>query len=552
MKRVQLHRKALAVLIPVVLLFGHSLNAQERTIELEPERATAELAPLDVSLGGMPPLDPLTLAEDVLESPIVLMDLDTVVLPVPPLPREAVGEAVTLGGEQVFFNATLGGGSVNTVLGSINVFRIGEGPEFRIGYDHRASDGFNFKEPGSGFFRQENRLETWVRLGEEERFGFEAELGYGDERFGLQQQPRFYSAETRELSGLFSARYRWDNRSSTTLSLGLQDLGRVLAVAAVGGDEAPPVEAQRERYYRVEPALSARMEWPRLALTTTLDYSGRFADGVDFGTTSTGGISLRVEGVPLDGLTLFGEGATRYRLDDRAYFPVELGLEYSFRDSWIMRLGGGYRVREQSYGDLWRYYPVAAVPEETRDAPPIDQIMFGEGELSFGLIPGYVQLTIGGGWYTHTDRLIPEPYRSEDAVYPVVRDSFEQISTRARLAFTPVERITAGVEWRGEWSDRETGAPESNVAANIRTDWRRISTEVTAEMALDGNSPAVPLLGGSLRYGIARDVELRIFFSDVLAPLEEEGRTRRGLAPSDSDPFVEPGFEAGAAIRVSF
>ncbi|TVR66841.1 MAG: hypothetical protein EA427_15525 [Spirochaetaceae bacterium] len=552
MKTMEHRAASLTGLILLLLVAGTNLLAQEPTIEMDPERATAEVAPLGVTLGGMPPLDPLALVEDVLESEIARTEQATVILPVPALPRDMVGETVSFGGEQVFFNATLGGGSVNTVLGSINVFRIGDGPEFRIGYDHRASDGFNFKDAGSGYFRQQNELETWVRLGGEERLGLEVELGYGDERFGLQQRPRFYSAETRELSGSVSARYRWDNRSSTSLSLNLKDLSRVLAVSAAIDDDALPVEGRRERYYHVEPVLSARMEWPRFALTAAMDYSGRFADGVDFGSTSTGGVSLRVEGVPLVGLTLYGAGATRYRIDDRAYFPVELGLEYSFRDSWMLRLSGGYRVREQSYGNLWRDYPVAAVPEETETAPPIDQILFGEGELSLGIIPGYVQLGIGGGWFAHSDRLIPGFYESEDAVYPVRTGSFERIFTRAGLTMTPTERITAGLEWRAEWSDRDTGAPENSAAVSLRSDWRRLSTEVTAEMAIDESGSSVPLLGGLLRYGIARDVELRIFFSDVLAPLEEDGRTRRGLAPSDSDPFIEPGFEAGAAVRVSF
>lgn len=527
-------------------------SAQEPVIEMSPERATAEVAPVQVTLEGMPGLPRLPLVDGVLESVVVRTEMTPAVLPVPAIPREMMDDPVALGGEQVFFNATLGGGSVSTVLGSINVFRIGEGPEFRIGYDHRASDGFNFEETGSGFFRQENRLETWVRVGEEENLGFEAEVRYGDERFGLQGLPRFYSAETRELSGMATARYRWDTRSSTELSLNLRDLSRVLAVASTDGDADPPVKAQRERYFHVGPVLSARLEWPRLALETALDYSGRFADGVDFGSTSTGGVSLRVEGVPLDGLTLTGMGATRYRWNDRPYFPVELGLEYSLQESWNLRLAGGYRVREQSYGALWGDYPVAAVADGVEEAPPVDQILFGSGDSTVSILPGLLQFHVGGDWFSHSHRLIPGAYDENTAVYPVDVGSFEQFRSRTGLSVTPTERIRAGIDWNAEWLDRDTGVARHRLDLSVRNDWDNLTTDVSFQVPFDGGEPVMPILGGALRYGIARDVELRVFVSDVLAPLEEDGRTRRGRAPSASDPFIEPGFEAGAAIRVSF
>jgi hypothetical protein len=548
------------VLLMMILLPGRTMviaadePADDPAIEVSPERATAVVAPVDVTLGGMPPLETLSPALEVLD-PVetVHTAMASAPLPMPEIPRDAVEESIGVAGEQVFFNATLGGGSVNSILGSINVFRLGEGPEFRIGYDHRASDGFDLRSPGSGYFRQENTLETWLRFGADRRVGVETDLGYRDSRFGLQRQPKYYSAETRELYGLVVGEYRWDPRSSTAISLEMQDLSRVLATST-DGELDPPVDSERERHYRIAPELSARLEWPRFTLVSALDYSGRFAAGVDLDSSSTAGVSLSVEGIPVDGLTLTGYGATRYRFNDQAYFPVELGMDYSFRERWNLRIAGGYRVIEQSYGDLWDDYPVAATPEIPTTPPPPDQVFFSEGELTVNVVPGFLQLIGGGGLFYHTDHLFPLGYDRDNARYPVIADEFLELNSRTGLVFSVGDRFSTGVSWLGRWEDRPVGVPRHVAELNLRSDWNRVVGEATVVAPIDGNTTIVPAVGGSIRYGIARDVELRIFVSDLLAPLDEEGegRTRRGVAPSPEDPFIEPGFEIGASIRVSF
>lgn len=531
-----------------------SVAADEPAIEVSPERATAVVAPVGVTLGGMPPLEPLSPAMEVLEQvELIQAEMTSAPLPVPEIPREAVEESISVTGEQIYFNATLGGGSVNSILGSINVFRLGEGPEFRIGYDHRASDGFNLRSPGSGYFRQNNALETWLRFGADRRAGLETELGYRDSRFGLQRQPEYYSAETRELYGLVRGEFRWDTRSSTSLSLEMQDLSRVLATATEA-EQDPPVDTERERHYRVNPELSARLEWPRLSLVTALDYSGRFSSGVDLDSSSTIGVSLSVEGIPVDGLTLTGSAATRYRIDDGAYFPAELGVDYSFRERWNLQLAGGYRVVEQSYGELWEDYPVAAVPDGSRVRPPLDEVVFSDGELTINLVRGFLQFTGGGGLYYHINRLIPEAYQRDRAHYPVVAGDFLELNSRVGLTFTVGDGFSAGASWLGRWEDRDVGVPRQSVEVDLRSEWSRLVGEVKAEIPLEEAATIVPAVGGSIRYALARDVELRLFVADLLAPLENdgEGRTRRGVAPSAEDPFIEPGFEVGASIRVSF
>lgn len=62
----------------------------------------------------------------------------------------------------------------------------------------------------------------------------------------------------------------------------------------------------------------------------------------------------------------------------------------------------------------------------------------------------------------------------------------------------------------------------------------------------------LPRIDAAFRVETFRDVELRVGVQDLLGSLETRGRTRRGIAPTGADPFVEPGFEITASVRVSF
>src|SRR6056297_2529414 len=138
----------LVILSTVVPLWAQSNTDPAAGVEVDPERIVVDVAPVAAVVEGLPPLPALDF-EEPRESEIVVEALPQDDLAPPAFPRETFSALPTSpAGEQVYFNATLGGGSVNSVLGNINVYRLGEGLQFRIGYDHRGSDGFNFNEPG--------------------------------------------------------------------------------------------------------------------------------------------------------------------------------------------------------------------------------------------------------------------------------------------------------------------------------------------------------------------------------------------------------------------
>ncbi|MFW5827779.1 MAG: hypothetical protein ACOCU4_06795 [Alkalispirochaeta sp.] len=374
------------VTVSFVIPLGAQTTDDEETaqIEVDPERIVVDVAPVAAVVDGLPALPPLDF-EELREPEVSITELPQEDLPPPDFPRETFQPLpMDSGGEQVYFNATLGGGSVNSVLGNINVYRLGEGLQFRLGYDHRGSDGFNFNSPGTGFFRQENSLETWVRAGSEGSAQLEVEGSYADRRFGLQGLPSYYSADSRTLEGSADLSYQWSPRTLAGVQIDARDEQRVLAASA-SGENSP-----REIYRMVRPVIRGRLEWPRFHVETRGDYEGRFAVDSPIDSSSMVGLEIAVEGVPLEGLTLFAQGATRYRFSDGPFFPVQGGFEFRGSERWAVRTEGGYRVTEQSPADVWPEYTATAWQGGDSQRIPLTETFFTDasGRVSKPFIQG--------------------------------------------------------------------------------------------------------------------------------------------------------------------
>lgn len=529
-----------------------SAQGAEGIMELSPERAAVQVAPISVAVQAMPPLEPLAFREEILQVPVLVGTTVTMELPPPALPRESLEDVAVLTGEQIFFNATLGGGSLNSVLGTINLFRVGEGPQFRLGYDHRSSDGFNGEEPGSGFFRQNNRIETWMRFGDGSPVQLEAEAVYRDTRLGLQQQRQFYSAEQRLLQGMASFEYRRTQSAVAGVTVGVEDHTRVLAVARTDPQEDPSRESPRDGVIRLAPAVWGSIEWPRLAITGTMDYLGLFPAGQDLDASSTVGLRVFLEGVPLEGLTMSAAGAARFRFEDGPYFPVEGQIMYRAAGMWHAGVSGGLRIHEQSIHTLWNSYPVARGDGTLDGLLPRQRTLFVQGEVGVPLFTPGIQARGVFYYGDHQNRLTVRNYDENDAVYPVSVAPMEEIRSEVSLEFRLPVNLQTSVGWTGQWSDRSVGEAEHAIQLNAEGQWGRFGTDFDVLLPITRGAPQLPAVGAVARMEIVREVELRLGVTDVLSPLETRGRTSRGIVPQGNDPFVEPGFEVTASVRVSF
>jgi hypothetical protein len=526
---------------------GSPSAGDEGGVVVDPERVVVDVGRIEAVVGGLPELPPLEFAPPV-QPPVITANPGVDEIAPPTIPRETVSVISSDGvDEEVFFNATLGAGSVNSVLGSINVYRLGQGPQFRLGYDHRGADGFNFQEPGSGYFLQQNALETWVRIGDEGALSLEIEGRYGDVRRGLQQRPTYYSVDSRTLAGSADLTYEWSARSRAGSRVAVEDRQRVLAASAAGA------VSPRESFRRVRPELWGVLEWPRLRLEATGDYDGLFNSGSPVDDASSAGLTLAIEGVPLDGLTLRARGATRYRFSDGAYFPLEGALEYRGMERLAIDLSGGYAVRDRSVAEPWTDYAVPLVSPELAGQLPLSESVFAAGRGEVMVRPSLLQVAAFGRWETEWNALEATPYDDDPgrAGYPLELRTMERISTGVDLTVFLGERTRLRGGWLSRLGDRSLGVADGEITTAAEFEGERLSGSISGTAPLTTEQQA-PILGAEARYRLARDVDVRLFGNDLLGPIEDDGRTVRGLRPFDGDPFVEPGFEIGIDVRVSF
>ena len=498
----------------------------------------------------MPPLPPLPLDEAALTGEIAVETAPPIAVPRPEIPRDAVTSAPMMSGEeQVYFNATLGGGSVNSILGSINVYRLGDGPQFRVGYDHRGRDGFNLEKPGTGFFEQENDLNAWLRLDSASNTSLEVDTGYADRQFGLQQRSPYYSQDLREFDAEVTGAWTPEQPVGIRGTVAVSDVRRVLSTGDSG------VEAQSNSYRRFTPELSGSLEWPRFGIQMAGRYDAVFRSGMELKNSSSFAFQVGVEAVPFDGLTLGVTGVTQYRVSDGVYFPVEGSLSYQGNSRWNVDLSGGYRVVENDLLPFWTAYPATDFQPGTSldDARlPANEVLFLGGELGVVAVPGVVELRGRVDRELHANRLTVTPFEEERSVYPYRITDANSLTSDVVGEVSLGESLRVDAGWRAEWDQRLPGVPQHVARGAVRGDVGELTMEATGELPLVTGMDALPEIGIDLRYEIARDVEFRAYARDILAPGMDDGRSLRGVVPKDNDPFIGPGLELGAAVRVRF
>jgi hypothetical protein len=518
--------------------------------QLEPERVEAQVAPVEAALEGMPALPPLSLEETALVTAVVVDPLPPAEVAPPEIPQDAVAPVAMIPGEeQVYFNATLGGGSTNSILGSINVYRLGEGPQFRVGYDHRGQDGFNFEAAGTGFFSQTNDLDAWVRLGGDGVVTGEVEGAYRDRRFGLQQRSPYFSQDLRSFSGNAAVTYAPSARFAMETRVAVEDSLRVLATGESG------VDAERNRVSRVTPRIGAILEWPRFRAELSGRYDGAFLGGFDLASTSDFDLTLGLEVVPFDGLTLGATASTWYRLNDGVAFPAGGYLSYRGDPWWNIDLAGGYRIDTNDPVAFWSEYPLTEVEAGSSldiDRLPPDEVYYAGGGIGVVIVPGLLELEGSLERRFHRERFVPDDFDETNRFYPYRLDRFRELESNTGLVLSLGRSIRIDIGWDGNWEDRLPGTAAQQIDAGIGGRAGDLALELRGTAPVTAEGGVLPEINVDVRYEIARDVELRVYALDLLAPGIDDGRSLRGVLPDENDPFIGAGLEVGAAVRVSF
>ena len=119
------------------------------------------------------------------------------------------GEAVPLGGSGTgspYSNGLFGAGSMSYIIGAISLYRIGATPGFQFDFSHEARDGYNFEEPGNGFFDRDDQIGIAVS-GRGDTLGGEVQGRFSEAERGFQGLSDYYSATSRRIDGAASMDY---------------------------------------------------------------------------------------------------------------------------------------------------------------------------------------------------------------------------------------------------------------------------------------------------------------------------------------------------------
>ena len=150
----------------------------EELLQVE-EAAPEELEP------DLPALDDTTMAA--LDTPLPepgLLEVPPELFDVPPPAGEVLPRAEAAAGS-LYSNGLFGAGSMSYIVGAISLYRIGAIPGFQFDFSHEARDGYNFEEPGNGFFDRNDQIGVSVS-GRGESLGGEVEGRFTEEEIGFQ------------------------------------------------------------------------------------------------------------------------------------------------------------------------------------------------------------------------------------------------------------------------------------------------------------------------------------------------------------------------------
>ena len=535
-------RSCLAAILAVVLGVS-SASAQSDSIEVEPERTTAVVAPVETVVRGLPALPRLPYVPT--EAPAVS---GVVSLPPPQLPPprlEPIGASIVEAGERVYFSGELGGGVSNAVLGSVNIYRLGAPLQFRFTYEHDQQDGFGFRDPGTGFFHQYNRLESWVAWNDSWR-SIEGEARYANRETGLQglADPEYYSAKTRAMEADVAARVAFSDIFAVRGTVHVADHAQVLTVADVS-------TAPRIGETRIHPEVAAVLDWPRLRLEFGGAYRARIDANTALESAHAAELNLRAQGIPLMGFTVDGSFAPTFRFGDTAHFPFELGWQLQARNRWTLAARGGLRTAWPAFETFWERYPSFG-PDSTVTAQwPTERTWFGEALVEWAALPNRMNVRLSGDVRERYDVATAGSFDAASGRFPLSFVDLTMADTTVELELTPWDRVQVIAGWDAQWMDAEPNTVPHTARLTARLNRERLGMETTVGVPIDSVA-VVPMVGAEARYDLAQNVQLGFYIRDALSPAIDNRRTPFGGEADAAYPLVNPGLAAGLTVRVTF
>lgn len=533
--------RSVGLTLTLIAAIGGVATAQQNDeLELAPERAAAQVAPAELAIAGLPPLVELEFDPQVAEVVVPQVALPALDITAPEITLGPIGSATEVG-DQLFVEARVAGTSVNSIVGAVSVARFGEGPGFRLDFEHASQDGFGFRSPGTGFFRNTNLLEAQVELGGQGRNRLDTQLRYNDLGFGLQGLSPFFSAEVRQLAAGVAYRRSFEPGAALVLDAAAQDDRRVLTESEIDGSSAI------EGYRRFDTSAALEFQWPTLRFAPRV--SAQLFDAAEIDIASRGSIAA---GALLDwaarpGFTFLVETDALYDPEDGLFFPARAAATLQPTELLRFGVGGGFEAPGATPAAFWAdHYVLAQIDPTVLDRLPRARRYFAD--FGVGVDLADLSIDLGVAWSSQTDGLLLADFDTVSSTYRLTEGDLERLDGEAVVGFD-LGTLDVAVAWNTAWLDRLPGEPEQTLSGSIAAGFDPVTAVLDVEHALfdSGGVPRLSLeIGGEIGAGLS----VAVFGRDLLAPLTDEERGLRLSAASSQDPFVDTGLVAGAELRL--
>lgn len=403
-------------------------------------------------------------------------------------------------------NGEIGLGSMSQVTGKIGIHSPGRQNSLDLEFGYNRYDGFQFEQPGSGFFHQDLRLEGGFSTYPEGSYLSFQGL-YLETADGLQGNSTSFS----EISHRFF-------RGFGSLILGMEEKAEFFfqvearGVEQILSGDTPSTGWEIGLIPRVGVDLTLSWFSARLEGVYSLSGCPGFASSVDHLIYPQ--ITLRAE-LP-QGHAIGGTVGTRWFLGGPLLLPFSLSWEGSFPNRWGFSLSGGYRIRENSYYEFWQETPYLSFG--TRD--PFSAGWFGEGTLS--VYPSS-ELTVEGGlsfdYFIRGLRGISD-VNSDTGLVEILPGTFPGLTTNLSVYWDPEGLFSFSLGWRGSFIERSPLSPAQSihVRAELGDEESRAGGSVSLETRV-WETLRMPILQGSAFLWVSDTVRFILTGEDLLAPL---------------------------------
>lgn len=442
-----------------------------------------------------------------------------------------------------FASGILGAGSMSHIEGALSLSKLGSDPRLRFQFSHSGLDGYDFRDPGTGYFRSRTYIDGLV-AGALGSFDTEGSASFLEEEQGLQGNPNFYSANLRfiELGGDTS----YPVSESVELGAALEGriANRILTIKAA--QAAPP----RVNELSLRPSLRSLFTLGDASISADTWYSLQGYTG-GRGEMQSLGLRVAADAPVTSELFVGGNVGLYWPFGGDLRVPFGLSITATVEDLVTLELSGGYEAGPRSLFELWQEEPLLA-DDAGNSLPLADRRAWvGRADLSWNVLSR--RLVVSGGVDVEYDEtgLSPAVYDAATGVFPVSQGPRTRVKPDAALTYR-AGLFTAEFSGTGSFIDPSPLEPryELGVLADLATEDREISGSVELRTPFFPE-PALPVIRGELGFRVVEGLRILLRLHDPLAPILDAGRPRYGSSVNDDYPFIAPGFRFSLSTEIS-